>query len=176
MTDLGFSLIPPAEDPITPEDALAAAAAASLAGAETVPTAVDPPIPLGNSWVFDFDAGRYVRQGGAPVPCSELDTLAQWCMTAVHTARGASALFSDEFGMDGPQRVGDAGAAARETAAELRIAVIDALMVHDRIVDVSADATYDAVVGAIIFSNLVVTTDEDVQLPFSDITIPTSEL
>lgn len=169
--DLGFELVPPDDDLIGPEDRMNAAAAAALAdpGAPTAaPT--EAPEPLGISWLFDFDAGRFVRQGTAPARVTGNDTLKMWCLTALNSARFAHAVFSDEFGMENP--VIDLGAAvAAEVAVDFAARIRDALLVHDRISDVADITTnFDPTMG-VVFTSFTVVTDEEETVPIDDMQI-----
>jgi hypothetical protein len=170
--DLGFSLLPADDDPITPEADLDAAAAAALADPALAPVADDAPEPLGLSWAFDFTAGRFVRQGTSPARLGGLDALRMWCMTALNSARYAHAIFSPEFGIEKPQGpIGEAGDRARDAADDWRVAARDALLVHDRVADVELTVEYDPVAGQVLVTDLLVVTDEEVELPFDDIAI-----
>lgn len=176
MSDFGFSLLPPDDDPVTPEADLDAAAAAALADPALAPVADGAPEPFGRSWAFDFTRGRFIRQGLAPAVTTDLDSLRQWCMTTLNSARYAHPIFSSDFGIEKPQGpVGDAGDRARDSADDWRVAARDALLVHDRIADVSVTATYDPVAGVVLVEDLLVVTDEEVELSFDDIAITLEE-
>src|SRR5437763_6302393 len=97
-----FSLVPAAEsiDPIADLDAAVQNALVVPAGVR----AVTPPVeqPLGRSWDFDWELGQFRRIGDSPAEVVGLDAVAQWVQAAIHTARYAHAVFSDEFGMERP--------------------------------------------------------------------------
>lgn len=171
--DLGFELLPADDEGATPEQALAAAAASALEAADAaVPDDSDPPEPFGYSWAFDFAAGRFVRQGSSPARVTGLDALAQRVMMALNSARYAHPIFSDDFGVEDPQHgLGLAGAEAREAADDWRVKVRDAVLVLDGVTDVQVKPAYDPVAGTIVLSELVVTTQEEVELSFPDISI-----
>lgn len=171
--DLGFELVPPNDDVLSPEDDLNAAAASALDD-PTVPVVVDgdAPEPFGVSWLFDWSTGRFLRHGQSPARVSGTDALIQWCMMALNSARYAHPVFSDEFGIEKPlDGLGSAGALAEEFASDWGRKTREALLVHDRIVDVSVTPKYDPVEGVVVVDDLVVVTDEDVELPFPDLRI-----
>lgn len=91
----------PTDEQRTPEDDLAGAVASALNAEVAVE---EPPlIPLGRSWAFDWRAGRFKRQGGAPAEVRGIDALKEWLEMARRTKRGAHACFSNAFGMEGPE-------------------------------------------------------------------------
>jgi hypothetical protein len=170
----GFELIPD-DDDLAPsaDEELNAAAASALEDPEapiTVPT--DDPDPLGYSWAFDFAAGRFIRQGGRPARVTGYKALEQRCLMALYSARYAHAVFSDTFGVERPQEgIGEAGDGAHVAAEDWRVQLREALLAFDDVADVSLDTGYDPVDGVIYIWNLVVTTNEEVELPFDDIAI-----
>lgn len=173
--DLGFELLPPSDDLLTPEDDLNAAAASALEDPNApIPVAGNVPEPLGVSWLFDFEAGRFVRQGGAPARVTDVESLKQWCLAALNSARYAHAIFSDEFGMEHP--VDDLGAAvATEVVTDFATRIRDALLVHDRISDVTdIISSFDPLSG-IVFVSFVVVTDEELTVAIDDLQIQTTE-
>jgi hypothetical protein len=172
-SDLGFELVPPTDDELSPEYDLAAAAAGALDdGLSPVPDDEPPGEPTGYSWAFDWSAGRFARQGSSPARVSGLDAVAERCMMALNSARYAHPVFSDEFGTEQPQRgIGTTGQEAREAADDWTVAVRDALLVIDEVTDVHVSPEYDPIEGAIFLRDLSVTTNEDVVLPFPDIRI-----
>lgn len=170
--DLGFELLPADDEGSTPEDDLAAATASALA--DDVPEAEDEEAvePTGYTWAFDWSTGRFKRRGSSPAVVTGLDALAERCMMALNTARYAHPIVSDEFGVEEPQRgIGTSGVEAREAADDWRVQVRDALLVFDDVTDVQVEPEYDAVAGAIVLRDLVVTTNEEVELSFPDIRI-----
>lgn len=175
--DLGFELVPPDENAVSPLDDLNAAAASAVSDPGTAAeAAVDPVEPFGVSWAFDYVAGRFKRQGTSPGRVEGTSALVEWCMTALNSRRYAHAIFSDEFGMEKPQgtrRGLPAGRAAEEYASDWGAKAREALLVHDRIVNVAMTPLYDPVKGLITIDNLVVVTDEDVELAFPDLQIAT---
>lgn len=171
-----FTLIPADDDVLTPEADLDAAAAGALAQPEDTPLDEDAPEPFGRTPAFDFEARKFVRQGGSPAWVTGLDALRQWCLMAIYSARYAHPIFSDGFGHELPNAaLGTVGAEAREQADDFMAGLRDAWLVHDRIADVQGSARYDPVSGAIILTDLLVVTDEEVELPFPDLRFSTTE-
>lgn len=138
MTDTGlpedpsFTMVVPSTAP-TPDDALAAAISQALPTITTLQGST--PIPLGMTWQFDVQAGRFVTAGGQPVAVSGPDAVAMWCSMALKTARFAFRVFSNQFGIVAPESTIGV-LVTGELLADYAEAAIDALMVHDRITDV----------------------------------------
>lgn len=175
MADDFVALLPADDDPALPIEARLNAAVASALRDPEAPVATDEDEgdPTGFTWAFDFDAGRFVRQGGAPARVTGVEPLKQRCLMALHSARFAHAVFSDEFGMDRPDgTVGEAGGAALIAADDWRVQARDALLAVTDVVDVVLDVGYNPVEGLVAIRELVVTTNEDVELLFDDIAIP----
>ena len=175
--ELGFELIPADDEGSAPDADLEAAAQSALADPEApVPLDDDQTEPYGYSWAFDWTAGRYMRRGSSPAVVTGTDALAERCMMALNAARYAHPVFSDEFGVEDPQHgLGLAGQAAVEAADDWKIKVRDALMVFDDVTDVQVTPVYDPVQGAIFLRDLVVTTNEEVELSFPDIRVDLTE-
>jgi hypothetical protein len=171
--DLGFELLPVEDGEQVPaEDALNAAVASALEDPGTPAAADDPVEPTGYTWDFDWEAGRFKRFGSAPARVVGLDALAQRCMMAINSARYAHPVFSDEFGVEQPQRgIGTTGREAFEAADDWRVAIRDALLVMEDVSDVQVSPEYDPVEGVIVLRDLVVVTNEEVELSFDDIRI-----
>lgn len=129
--DLSTLSLIPVEADISPDDALAAAAVDAQESDDAAFTS-SPPRPMGRSWALDWKSGQFVRQGAAPAATHHLDTLKQWVLATMHTARFAHVIFSDNYGWEGRDvmlgQVPSAGAFA-----EAQSTLISALMVHDRI-------------------------------------------
>jgi hypothetical protein len=171
--DLGFELLPADDEGSAPADDLAAAAASALEDPGAPVLSSEPPAdPSGYTWPFDFEQGRFVRYGQSPARVTGVEAIKQRCLMAVYSARYAHPIFSDEFGVEQPQRgIGSVGPEAREAADDWRAALRDALLVFDDVTDVQVTPSYDPIEGVIILSDLVVTTNEEVELSFSDIRI-----
>lgn len=171
--DLGFELLPVDDEDFSPEADLAAAAASALEEPDAqVPESEDPPEPAGYTWAFDFTAGRFVRHGSAPAVVSGRAAVEQRCLMALNSARYAHAVFSPAFGVEDPMHgVGLAGDEAREAADDWRVKVREALLVFDDVTDVQLTVVYDPLAAAIFLRDLVVTTNEEVELSFPDIRI-----
>lgn len=167
-----FSLIP-ADDPASSaSDDLAAATAGAVALPDTiVPAPTAPAIPFGVSWEFDWELGQFTRVGQSPLQVNNFNALGQWCLMAIHSARYAHAVFSDDFAMENPDSpIGEI--AAGEIVDDWQAAVVDALMVHDRITSVdNIDIDWDPSAGVLYLNSLDVITDEDLTLTVSDITL-----
>lgn len=174
--DLDLDLAPADEAAVEPDDDLAAAAASALED-PAAPEVEEVIEPFGYTWKFDYDAGRFVRQGSAPARVSDFDALREWCMVALNSARFAHTIFSEGFGVTRPQGpIGAAGDVAEDLADDWREEAREALLVHDRVAEVELEVEYDPVTGDVIVSDLTVTTDEEVEVNFDDLRItPTLE-
>jgi hypothetical protein len=174
---LGFELIPP-QDMFAPADRLDAIADAVAADATVAPQTDDAPVPFGVTPVFDYDACRFVRRGSEPAVVEGHAALAEWCSATVRSRRYAHAIYSARYGTQMPkdQGIGSAGPESVEAADDWRTAIIEALMVHDRITNVTLDVTYDPLLGQINVTNLAVTTDEELPLRMPDLRLTTEEL
>lgn len=165
----------PAEDDIAPtaEEELNAAVTSALVDPEApVAVAQEVPDPTGYSWAFDFEARRFVRQGGSPARVTGFEPLKQRVMMALNSARYAHTVFSRSFGVNRPTLgIGDAGVDAQIAADDWRVQIREALLVDDEIADVAVRVTYDPLEGALLLTSFVITTNEDVELPFDDIRI-----
>lgn len=169
-----FSLIPPDDPQSSPQEDIDAAAEGALAIADSVqPIEPDPVAPLGRSWRFDWRSGQFVRTGQSPAEVEGLDALAQWCEMAIHTARYSSPICSDDFGMEKPDSL-IGSLVDDEALADWRAALVDALLVHDRVTSVeNIDLQWDPTVGVLYVLSLDVITDEDQTVTVSDVTLQT---
>lgn len=165
----------PADDDVAPtaEEELNAAVASALVDPEAPPVVVeDAPDPTGYSWAFDFAAGRFVRQGGSPARVTGFEPLKQRVLMALNSARFAHTVFSSSFGVERPTLgIGDAGVDAQIAADDWRVQIREALLVDEEIADVAVRVAYNPVEGALLLTEFVITTNEDVELPFDDIRI-----
>jgi hypothetical protein len=172
MPDLDFELLPADDEGLSPADELAA----SVAGAVAEPGAVQPdanpaPAPFGKTWVFDFETGRFVRAGASPVPTNGFGALQQWVLMAVHSARYAHSVFTDEFGMESPDDgIGELRSAEMVSDYEQRLR--EAVLVHDRVTALqNFAASYNPIEGVLYISYFEVVTDEEEVVPSGDITL-----
>lgn len=154
----------PLDEGTTPDEELAAAAASARAAIEGFVAIEEPPEPLGMTWLFDFDAGRFVRRGGAPVEVYELNAIHIWAHAALRTARRAYSVFTDEFGMDEPQALVGLLAPA-ELLAEYEARIRAALIVHDRIATVTEFAA--TFVDDSVYITFTIFTDSGNSLPIT---------
>jgi hypothetical protein len=158
---------------LTPEADLEAAEASALAGVDPLSEA-EPPEPFGRTPLFNFLEGRYVRAGGSPVFVTGHEALKQWCLMAIYTARFAHpGIFSDEFGMEEPDSVLGEAAEAQEAVSDWGERMREALLVHERIVDVQAfEATFDEDEGVVYVNMFTVVTDEEDEVPVGGLAVP----
>lgn len=103
---------------------------------------------LGRSWAFNFSIGRFVpspRRARAPLSITGLPQLFQWVEMALYTPRGALAIHTDEYGMEGADSL-IGGQFTGSAAASLQQRVEDALTFHPKILgidDFTAQITDD---------------------------------
>lgn len=171
MSFQDFSLAP-ANDPITPADDLAAAAQAALAAPAGVqPATPEPQEPLGRTWDFDWVGGQFRRVGQSPANLVGLDAVAQWAQMAIHTARYAHPVVSDDFGMEQPDRViGEL--ATPGVIADWKAALVEALLVHDRITAVeNIVLDWDPTQGILTVRGMDIVTDTEQVVTVSDVTM-----
>lgn len=169
-----FTLLPD-DVVLSADEDLQAAAAGALALPDDVTPAVDPaPEPLGRTWQFDWEARRFVRRGQSPAETSGFGALEQWCLMAIHSARYAHAVFSDEFGMEDPDApLGEF--AVGEILADWQRNLVDALLVHERITAIeNVDVTWDPSDGTLYLNGFDVVTDEEQRLTFGELAIERS--
>lgn len=95
----------------------------------------DPPEPYGRSWLFDPEKPGFLLHGTAPATTNGVETLKQWILIMMWTARMSLPIYSDDFGMDEPARlIGQPPRVDLWQAYETDLT--DALLVHDRITEV----------------------------------------
>lgn len=168
-------LIPPGDDVVAADDDLAAAAASALADV-TTPAVVEP-TPLGSTWLYDFDAGRLVLRGDAPVLVQGADALAVWIKATLTTGRLAHPVFTGLIGIDRPDvAIGEADPARiGELLADYERSIRDALLAHDRISAVTNYAAdYDPLEGEVTVRFKVIT-DDQATVSVAGLTIQTEE-
>lgn len=132
------TLIPPLGDELLADDALDAVAAALPDVPDlTVASEGDEQQPYGMAWQWDFANNRFFRQGGTPVRVHDLNALRIWCETVTNIERGAHPIYDDDIGMD--HAYGMIGTLVDDVSAQTSYMqeVFDALMVHDRISNVT---------------------------------------
>lgn len=168
MAEPGESLIPGDE---AADERVDAAEASALAEAEEQ-TEDDDLLPLGMSWVFDFEARRFVQGGQGPLRAYGEDALIQWCLMAVNSTRFTHDVFSEAFGIESlDDLIGSV--MAPELAAEFESRAREALMVHDRIVDVEDFAvTYDGASDTLHIDTFTVVTDDEERVAVNETTLP----
>lgn len=89
----------------------------------------------GRSWAFDFEQGQFVRWGAAPAETTGQATLRTWIEKAMRTQRFAHVIFSDDYGMDDVEIVGNQFSSA--ALARLGDTITDTLTFHDRVQSVT---------------------------------------
>jgi len=173
MVDPTISIIPTDDQEVGAEEELRAAVDLAVEDPLLVDEGVeDAPVPLGRSWDFDFQRGRFRRPGEvAPVETRGRETLAQWILTTLHTAAGAHPIFSPEYGMEDPEDV--IGLAdPREALSDWEERVEAALLSHDRIMAVeNVELEWDQAEGIIYLRRLDINTDEEEALRLIDVTV-----
>lgn len=168
----GFELIPE-DDEVTPEEDLAAAAAAAVEDPFELTDVLDPPVPLGRSWGFDFEAGRFRRYGGAPAEVVRESALYVWLLAAAHTAPEAHPIFPEEFGLERPyDPLGDIEVADALSDYEERLR--EAWTQHDRVSDViDLELRYVPEEETLYIDNVVVVLDEQDRVRFGPLVVST---
>jgi phage baseplate assembly protein W len=102
--------------------------------ADLVLAAEEPP-PLGKSWAFDFEAGRFVGAPGAPLATHGLATLRTWIEKCLRTPQGAFPVHPPDYGVEGLlDIIGEPLADGVGVGLETKIH--EALTFHPRIADV----------------------------------------
>lgn len=170
--DLGLELLPSDDEGLSPADELTAAIAGAIAEPNAiVPQAEDAPTPFGRTWVFDFEEGRFVRSGSSPAPTAGFGAVQQWVLMAMHSARYAHSVFSDNFGMEQPEQ-GIGEMIGAEVISDFEQHLREAVLVHERITALDKfKASIDPTTGDLTISYFEVVTDEDEVISFSDITL-----
>jgi Protein of unknown function (DUF2634) len=157
MAEQGETLIPADQ----PEDQrVDAAVASALTDADTPPDEEEA-IPFGMSWAFNFETGRFVREGSGATRTYGVDTLEQWCLMAMNSTRFAHDVFSEAFGVESLDDI-IGTVMASELAAEFEARLRDALLVHDRVVAIEDFAVdYQPAEDALYVQAFTVVTDEE---------------
>lgn len=98
---------------------------------------VDEPEVYGMTWKWDFGFNLFQTSNGSPASVRDLDNLRIWVEATLNIERGTHPIYDDQVGMEPGS--GLVGENVDDPAAQTRYmeAVHDALMVHDRITDVT---------------------------------------
>lgn len=129
----------------------------------------DTPLPFGRTWAFDFETGQFLRHGTAPAVVNELDGLRVWIEKTLRTARGAHPIYSENYGTDFPyEGIGEPFSA--EAVGVLTTAISEALLVHDRILDVTEFTFTGDLSSDVLFVNFRVLVDDE-ELEFADVPV-----
>lgn len=165
-----FPLIPDPEPDLSPEDDLAAAARSLAEAADTPVLEEEPPEPFGKTPLFDFERGRLVRAGSSPVYVSGLRAVEQWCLMALHTARYAHPVVSDDFGMEEPDGL-RGHVFEEELASDWGERLEDALLFHDRITAVEDVTVRWFPEHGLLLAEFVAVTDEEETLAVGPLSV-----
>lgn len=92
------------------------------------------PAPVGRTWSFDFNAGRFVMQGRSPQTLRGDAALKAWIEKALHSVKGASVVHHPDYGMEMP--LSDYLSADPEETFELEADIQTALTFHPAITGV----------------------------------------
>lgn len=123
--DTGADLLPADGPDILPDDELAAALGnLRIAASNTV-------VSIGRGWAFDYQVGEFIMRGQSPAEVSDVGQLRMWIEKTVRTARFAHPIYSDAYGMDLVELVGNQ--VTPDRIGQYATALTDALTVHDRI-------------------------------------------
>jgi len=105
--------------------------------AQLQPDSENEPVPIGRTWLFDFNSGEFIMSGNAPKksPNDEQIVLQQWIRRALSTERYGYIIYPDWFGIELNQVVSGTltGQAAHD---HIATQVRETLIMHDRISDV----------------------------------------
>jgi len=136
--DITPELIPPLGPDLQAQDALDVASSLlpdTLDLGDAPPES--EPTPFGKSWAWDFARGRFKRYGSSPAPVWDINNLKVWIQLVLNIGRFAHPIYEDDIGVDQDHMM--IGQLAQDPAAQAlyMTTVADALMVHDRITDVT---------------------------------------
>ncbi len=147
----------PAPNPLTGADELAAAAA--VINDPLTEDDIEPTPPFGRTWLFDFEVGQFVVQGGEPVRLEGgLESLRMWMLMALTTRRFATMIHSDEFGIEYEEELVGRTVDALTRTVYIQ-AVREALLIHDRITEVDDFEFEIEDDGETLSASFTVTTD-----------------
>lgn len=157
-----FTLLP-AVTPLSGDEQLSAAEAL-LSLTQNAEPAVRT---YGRTWVFDHRTGQFARNGSSPAGCDGLDALVQWIHAAVRTPRLAALIHSENYGVDIDDLfIGGLGTAAE--FADYKAALTDAIILHDRVSQVTDFLVTFASDDDAAFVSFTVLTDQDHQIEITD--------
>lgn len=173
--DDAFELVPVDDEDLAVEDDVEAAAASALDDPFEAEAVAVAPMPLGKTWDFDWDRGRFRRHGRAPAEARGEASLIQWLTAAAHTARGAHPIFSDEYGTDRPDSpVGENAMMVEDALSDYEERLREAWTQHDRVSDViDLKASFDPIDDVVVISDVVVVLDEDERVRFGPLALGT---
>lgn len=128
-----FELLPSDSGVLTPDEEIAALVFPN----DLMPPAPDTPQSWGSTWLFDFQDATLVRYGGSPVRVTGLDAAVMCCHTALRIKRFESPLFSDDAGMEEPDRLIGHSDIQERKAQYMRDVHDTLLAAHERVSDVT---------------------------------------
>lgn len=173
--DDAFELLPVEDEDVDVDEDLDAAVASALDDPFEIEPVSDPPVPLGRTWKFDWDLGRFRRHGERPAEARGEEALHEWLLGAAHTARGAHPIFSDEYGTDAPDApIGANAADVEEALSDYEERLREAWTQHDRVSDVvDLKISFDPTGDVVILEDVVVVLDEDERFRFGPLALGT---
>lgn len=137
----------------------------------------EPDTDPGRSWSFAYESGRYrFSPARGPIETHGEFTLREWIEKCLRTPRGRYPIYSDDYGMENPERgIGEQGEEAFEN---LEGRISDALTYHPRISEIAdfefeLQETVDAELIAVVSFTVIL--DDDSTLGF-DTTLSSGEL
>lgn len=126
--------------------------------------------PFGRSWLVNPDTGLVVTYNGLPIEVQGKDAGRMWCLIAIKTQRFMHAIAPEDYGMEQPTRpLGYVYSAERneEYARDIR----DALLQHDRIVDVRDFQFRGDLDSTVLEMDCTVIWDDDEETRLESVTI-----
>ena len=169
----GFELVPQDDEELSPEEDLAAAAEAAVEDPFELEDLTEAPVPLGRTWAFDFERGRFLRYGGSPAAVTRESALTVWLLAAAYTAVGAHPIFPEEFGLERPyDPVGELD--VTEAKSDLEERLREAWTQHDRVSDVvDLEVSFSPADDVFYIDTVSVILDEDDRVRFGPLVIST---
>lgn len=146
---------------VSADEQLDAAEASALDAPLTAQVTSDPVIPFGRTAPFDYTTGRFIRLGDGAIPwISGPSALREWAQAALHTGRGGSPIFSDDFGFENMDDwLGEADPSVAMATLEDRLR--ECLTRHERVEDIDDyEADYDATKGVLELRKFTIVTDQ----------------